>query len=73
LAARYLRRPGRWLPELNRAVFPVYVLHSPVTLVGLALVAQISWPWPLDRYCPRKPAQFGETPVDDMRLWTRWA
>lgn len=48
LAARYLRRPHRWLAELNRAVFPFYVLHFPVTLVGLALVAQIALPWPVE-------------------------
>ncbi len=45
LAARYLSRPSALLAQLNRAVFPVYVLHFPVTLVGLALVAQIAWPW----------------------------
>jgi glucans biosynthesis protein C len=45
LAARYLNRPGPLLGALNRAVFPVYVLHFPVTLVGLALVAQLPWPW----------------------------
>ena len=45
LAVRYLGRPSAVLSRLNRAVFPVYVLHFPVTIVGLALVAQISLPW----------------------------
>lgn len=45
LAVRFLNRPSGLLSELNRAVFPVYVLHFPVTLVGLALVAQVSFPW----------------------------
>jgi glucans biosynthesis protein C len=44
-SVRFLARPSRLLSELNRAVFPVYVLHFPVTLVGLALARQISWPW----------------------------
>jgi glucans biosynthesis protein C len=45
LAVRFLARPSRLLSDLNRAVFPVYVLHFPVTLIGLALAKQISWPW----------------------------
>ncbi len=45
LAVRYLAWPSATLAQLNRAVFPVYVLHFPVTLIGLALVAQISLPW----------------------------
>lgn len=45
LAARFLTRPARLLAELNRAVFPFYVLHFPLTLVGLALAAQIAAPW----------------------------
>ena len=45
LAARYLNRSGPVLSELNRAVFPFYILHFPLTLVGLALAAQISAPW----------------------------
>jgi len=45
LAVRFMNRPSGLLSELNRAVFPVYVLHFPVTLVGLALVAQVSLPW----------------------------
>jgi hypothetical protein len=45
LAARYLRRPGRWLPALNRAVYPFYVLHFPVVLVGLAVLTRVAWPW----------------------------
>lgn len=48
LAVRYLHRPSAALFRLNRAVFPVYVLHFPVTLIGLALVAQISLPWPVE-------------------------
>ena len=45
LASRFLNRPGRLLPAFNRAVFPLYVLHFPLTLVGLALAAQFSAPW----------------------------
>jgi glucans biosynthesis protein C len=48
LAARYLHRPDPHLAELNRAVFPFYVLHFPVTLVALAVVARISLPWPVE-------------------------
>ncbi len=45
LAARFLNKSSPLLTKLNRAVFPLYVLHFPITLVGLALIAQISWPW----------------------------
>ncbi|WP_027255835.1 acyltransferase family protein [Leisingera aquimarina] len=45
LAARYLSRPNPLLRELNRAVFPFYVLHFPLTLVGLAVAAQFPAPW----------------------------
>ncbi|TNC60302.1 acyltransferase family protein [Rubellimicrobium roseum] len=48
LSARYLRRGGPLLRPLSRAVFPVYVLHFPLTIVGLALVAQLDWPWGLE-------------------------
>ncbi len=48
LAARYLTRPGRWLDPLSRAVFPVYVLHFPVTILGLALLTRTSWAWQVD-------------------------
>ncbi|MBA2483871.1 MAG: acyltransferase family protein [Nitrosomonas sp.] len=44
LAAKFLNKPSPLLAELNRAIFPLYVLHFPVTLVGLALIAQISLP-----------------------------
>ena len=45
LAAKFLNTSSPLLTKLNRAVFPLYVLHFPITLVGLALIAQISWPW----------------------------
>ncbi|MGJ8605204.1 MAG: acyltransferase family protein [Marivita sp.] len=45
LACRYLARPHRYLTELNDAVYPIYVLHFPVTLVCLALAVQVSAPW----------------------------
>lgn len=48
LAGRFLSRPSAPLAELNRAVFPVYVMHFPVTLVGLAIAAQFSAPWWLE-------------------------
>lgn len=45
LAGRFLTKPGRMLPALNRAVFPFYVLHFPLTLVGLAIAAEFPAPW----------------------------
>jgi hypothetical protein len=48
LASRFLRRDGPWREALNRAVFPVYVLHFPVVLVGLALLTRTTWPWPVE-------------------------
>jgi glucans biosynthesis protein C len=46
LAARYLQCDRPALRFLGPAVFPVYVLHFPITLVGLALIAELAWPWP---------------------------
>ncbi|MEM1384689.1 MAG: acyltransferase family protein [Pseudomonadota bacterium] len=48
LAARYLNQDGPWLRTLSPAVFPVYVLHFPVVLIGLALLSLVPWPWPLE-------------------------
>jgi len=45
LAARFLNRDGPWLRALSPAVFPVYVLHFPVTLIGLGLLTLTPWPW----------------------------
>lgn len=45
LAAKFLNTSSPLLAKLNRAVFPLYILHFPITLVGLALIAQISLPW----------------------------
>ncbi|WP_107784449.1 acyltransferase family protein [Nitrosomonas nitrosa] len=50
LAAKFLNMPSPLLADLNRAIFPLYVLHFPITLVGLALIAQISWPWWIEFY-----------------------
>ncbi|MFC2992401.1 acyltransferase family protein [Halomonas tibetensis] len=47
LAARYLQFDRPALRFLGPAVFPVYVLHFPITLVGLALIAELAWPWPV--------------------------
>ena len=43
LAGRFLDRPGALLAELNRAVFPYYVLHFPVTLIVLAIASRVDW------------------------------
>ena len=51
LAARFLNVPSAILSELNRAVFPFYVLHFPITLVGLAVAARVSAPWWLEFTC----------------------
>lgn len=48
LCARYLNRDGQALRILAPAVFPIYVFHFPVTIVGLAVLAQTSWPWALE-------------------------
>lgn len=48
LCARYLPGPGPRLAALGRATFPVYVLHFPITIVGLALLARVDWPWPAE-------------------------
>lgn len=48
LASRFLRRDGPWRKSPNRAIFPVYVLHFPVVLVGLALLTRTAWPWPVE-------------------------
>lgn len=47
LAARYLRRDRPALKVLSPAVFPIYILHFPITLIGLTLIADLQWPWQL--------------------------
>ncbi len=48
LSARYLHQGGPFLKALSRAVFPIYVLHFPLTILGLALVARLDWPWAVE-------------------------
>ncbi|MEM1130809.1 MAG: acyltransferase family protein [Pseudomonadota bacterium] len=48
LCARYLNRPSPGLRALTRATFPIYVLHFPLTIVGLALLTLIDWGWGLE-------------------------
>ncbi len=48
LAARYLNKDGPLLRALSPAVFPIYVFHFPITIVGLALLALVPWPWGLE-------------------------
>ena len=48
LCARFLNRDGPWRRRLSAAVFPVYVFHFPITIIGLMLLAQVSWPWQLE-------------------------
>lgn len=48
LAARFLNRDGPMLRALDAAIFPVYVLHFPLTLAGLAALTHTPWPWGLD-------------------------
>ncbi len=47
-AARWLIRPHRWLPTLTAATFPLYVLHFPLVLIGLAVAKRMPWPWGLE-------------------------
>ena len=48
LCARFLNRDGPWREKLSAAVFPVYVFHFPITIVGLMLLSQVRWPWQLE-------------------------
>lgn len=48
LCARYLNQPSPRLVQLSQAVFPVYVLHYPVTVVALAVAASLAWPWQVE-------------------------
>lgn len=48
LAARFLNRPGGRLAALTRATFPIYVLHFPLTIVGMAILASLPFPWPVE-------------------------
>lgn len=42
---QYLNRNARALPALNRAVYPFYIFHFPVLMVGLYYLRSLSWPW----------------------------
>jgi peptidoglycan/LPS O-acetylase OafA/YrhL len=45
---RDLNRPSRILSTLAAATFPIYVLHFPVLLVGLAVLTRIALPWQVE-------------------------
>lgn len=44
-ARRHLQRDNAWRARLSEAVFPIYVLHQTVTVLGVALLAR--WPLPV--------------------------
>lgn len=44
-AHRYLNRASPMLARLNRLVYPFYIFHFVVLMVGLFYLRQISWPW----------------------------
>ncbi len=47
-AYRYLNHPHRWLPPLNRAVYPLYIFHMIFVFVGLYYLRDVTWPWFLE-------------------------
>ena len=50
-ADRHLQREGRWWMRWRRwlsdAVFPLYILHQTLIVVGARLLAPLHWPWPI--------------------------
>ena len=43
-----LNVPSRILERLNRAVYPVFIFHFPIMMVGLYYLRQTAWPWALE-------------------------
>ncbi len=43
-----LNRPSGILLRLNRAVYPVFILHFPIMMVGLYYLREVSWPWGIE-------------------------
>ncbi len=46
-AARYLNKPGRWLAYFNQSVYPFYIVHMTIVLVGLFYIRDWTLWWPL--------------------------
>lgn len=46
-ADRHLQRDGPWRRWLSDAVFPLYILHQTLIIVGAWLLAPLHWFWPL--------------------------
>ncbi|MEJ6709547.1 MAG: hypothetical protein QNK92_12280 [Amylibacter sp.] len=44
----HLNRPNRFLPELNRAVYPFYIFHMVVMFIGLYYLRFTPWHWILE-------------------------
>ncbi|MDG2340125.1 MAG: hypothetical protein P8L32_02875, partial [Paracoccaceae bacterium] len=48
LASRYLNKPSRYLARLNALVFPLYVFHMPIVLIGIGIAAKYQVAWELE-------------------------
>ena len=46
-ADRHLQRDGRWRRLLGVALFPLYILHQTLIVLGAWLLARWLWPWPV--------------------------
>ncbi|WGI21987.1 acyltransferase family protein [Amylibacter sp. IMCC11727] len=44
----FLNRNAVVLPSLNRAVYPFYIFHFPVLMIGLFYLRFVSWPWGIE-------------------------
>ncbi len=42
---RHLNHNTPALPHLNRAVYPFYIFHFPILMVGLFYLRNVPWPW----------------------------
>lgn len=48
LASRFLYKPSPKIMRLNRLVFPLYVFHMPITMVGIGMAATSPTYWPIE-------------------------
>jgi len=48
LASRVLNHPSARIARLNRLVFPLYVFHMPITMVGIGIAASSQTYWPIE-------------------------
>ena len=50
LASKVLNKPSRYLERLTKLVFPLYVFHMPITILGIGIAVETQFAWQLEMW-----------------------